>query len=62
MPYKGAAEAVTEIVAGRIDFSPQLPTTTVPLINDGKLSPLAVSAAQAHLDPAQRADHDRGRA
>jgi tripartite-type tricarboxylate transporter receptor subunit TctC len=44
VPYKGAAEAVTEIVAGRIDFSPQLPTTTLPLINDGKLIALAVSA------------------
>jgi tripartite-type tricarboxylate transporter receptor subunit TctC len=42
--FKGAAEAVTEVVAGRIDFSPQLPTTTLPLINDGKLVPLAVSA------------------
>ncbi len=42
--YKGAAEAVTEVVAGRIDFSPQLPTTTLPLINDGKLIALAVSA------------------
>jgi hypothetical protein len=44
VPFKGAAEAVTEIVAGRIDFSPQLPTTTLPLINDGKLIALAVSA------------------
>ena len=44
VPFKGAAEAVTEVVAGRIDFSPQLPTTTLPLINAGKLRPLAVSA------------------
>jgi tripartite-type tricarboxylate transporter receptor subunit TctC len=44
VPYKGAAEAVTEVVAGRIDFSPQLPTTTLPLVNDGKLIGLAVSA------------------
>jgi tripartite-type tricarboxylate transporter receptor subunit TctC len=42
--FKGAAEAVTEVVAGRIDFSPQLPTTTLPLISDGKLVALAVSA------------------
>ena len=42
--FKGAAEAVTEVVAGRIDFSPQLPTTTLPLVNDGKLVALAVSA------------------
>jgi tripartite-type tricarboxylate transporter receptor subunit TctC len=44
IPFKGAAEAVTEVVAGRIDFSPQLPTTTLPLISGGKLVPLAVSA------------------
>ena len=42
--YRGAAEAVTEIVAGRVDFSPQLPTTTLPLVRDGKLVPLAVQA------------------
>ncbi len=42
--YRGAAEAVTEIVAGRVDFSPQLPTTTLPLLRDGKLVALAVSA------------------
>ena len=44
VPFKGAAEAVTEVVAGRIDFSPQLPTTTLPLINEGRLIALAVSA------------------
>jgi tripartite-type tricarboxylate transporter receptor subunit TctC len=44
VPFKGAAEAVIEVVAGRIDFSPQLPTTTLPQISDGKLIPLAVSA------------------
>lgn len=44
VPYRGAAEAVTEIVAGRIDFSPQLPTTTLPLVREGKLVALAVSA------------------
>jgi tripartite-type tricarboxylate transporter receptor subunit TctC len=44
VPFKGAAEAVTEVVAGRIDFSPRLPTTTLPLINTGQLIALAVSA------------------
>ena len=42
-PFKGAAEAVTEVVAGRIDFSVQLPATTLPLLKDGKLAALAVS-------------------
>src|SRR5262245_58092351 len=44
IPFRGAAEAVTEVVAGRADFSAQLPTTTLPLINEGRLVPLAVSA------------------
>jgi tripartite-type tricarboxylate transporter receptor subunit TctC len=44
IPFRGAAEAVTEVVAGRADFSVQLATTTVALINEGKLLALAVSA------------------
>jgi tripartite-type tricarboxylate transporter receptor subunit TctC len=44
IPFRGAAEAVTEVVAGRGDFSAQLATTTISLINEGKLAPLAVSA------------------
>jgi tripartite-type tricarboxylate transporter receptor subunit TctC len=44
IPFKGAPEAVTEVIAGRIDFSTQLGATTLPLIREGKLKPLAVSA------------------
>jgi tripartite-type tricarboxylate transporter receptor subunit TctC len=44
IPFKGAAEAVTDVVAGRADFSVQLPATTLPLLKDGKLVALAVSA------------------
>lgn len=44
IPFKGAAEAVTDVVAGRIDFSVQLFTTTISLLNDGQLVGLAVSA------------------
>ena len=43
-PHPATPDAVTEVVAGRIDFSPQLPATTLPLIDDGKLIALAVSA------------------
>jgi tripartite-type tricarboxylate transporter receptor subunit TctC len=46
IPFKGAAEAVTDVVAGRSDFSVQLPVTTLPLIEGGQLVPLAVSAQQ----------------
>ncbi|MBV9970168.1 MAG: hypothetical protein JO228_09305, partial [Xanthobacteraceae bacterium] len=44
--FKGAAEAVTDLVAGRADFSVQPFTTTLALVNDGKLVALAVSAAK----------------
>lgn len=44
IPFKGAAEAVTDVVAERSDFSVQLPATTLPLLRDGKLAALAVSA------------------
>jgi len=42
--FKGAAEAVTEVVAERVDFSVQPFTTTLSLLRDGKLKALAVSA------------------
>ena len=42
--FKGAAEAVTELVAERVDFSVQPFTTTLSLLRDGKLVALAVSA------------------
>src|SRR5438552_14202060 len=44
IPFKGAAEAVTDVIAGRSDFSVQLTATTVPQIREGTLVPLAVSA------------------
>jgi len=44
IPFKGAAEAVTDVIAGRSDFSVQLTSTTVPQIREGALVPLAVSA------------------
>ncbi len=44
IPFKGAAEAVTDVIAGRSDFSVQLTSTTVPQIREGILVPLAVSA------------------
>ena len=44
IPFKGAAEAVTDVIAGRSDFSVQLTSTTVPQIREGRLTALAVSA------------------
>jgi tripartite-type tricarboxylate transporter receptor subunit TctC len=44
VPFRGAPEALTEVMAGRVDvyFSPVTPA--LPLIRDGKLLPLAVSS------------------
>ena len=46
VPFKGAPEALTEIMAGRVDtyFSPLTPA--LPLIQAGKLIPLAVSSVK----------------
>jgi tripartite-type tricarboxylate transporter receptor subunit TctC len=44
IPFKGAAEAVTAVIAGNSDFSVQLPSTTLPHIKQGTLTALAVSA------------------
>jgi tripartite-type tricarboxylate transporter receptor subunit TctC len=46
IPFKGASEAVTDVIAGRSDFSVQLTSTTVPQIREGTLVALAVSAHQ----------------
>lgn len=44
IPFKGSGESLREIVAGRVDFSVQSFATTVPLVQDGTLLALAVSA------------------
>jgi tripartite-type tricarboxylate transporter receptor subunit TctC len=46
IPFKGPAEALTEIMAGRVDFFivPTLPA--MPMIRDGRLLPIAVSSSQ----------------
>lgn len=44
IPFRGAAEAVTDVYAGRSDFSIQPMSTVLPLIRDGKLTALAVMA------------------
>ena len=44
IPFKGAPEAVTEVIAGRADFSMQLITTTLSQVREGTLAALAVSA------------------
>jgi tripartite-type tricarboxylate transporter receptor subunit TctC len=44
VPYKGAPEALTDVIAGRIDFYFSPLTAALPLIRDGQVRPLAVSS------------------
>lgn len=43
VPFRGGPEALTEVVAGRVDFSCMGMSAALPFIRDGKLVPLAVS-------------------
>ena len=46
VPFKGSPEALTEVVAGRVDMYFCPITTAIPLIGDGKLVALAVSSSK----------------
>ena len=45
VPFKGAPEALTEVLAGRADFYFSPLTATLPFLQDGKLQALAVSGS-----------------
>ncbi len=45
VPFKGGVEAMTEVIAGRIDFSFVALGAALPLIRDGKIVALAVNGA-----------------
>jgi len=46
IPFKGGAEAMTEVIAGRIDFFFVALGAALPLIRDGKLTALAVNSGK----------------
>jgi tripartite-type tricarboxylate transporter receptor subunit TctC len=45
VPFRGSAPAVTELIAGRLDFMMDPPASMMEFIRDGRLRPLAVSSA-----------------
>ncbi len=47
VPYRTAAAAVQDLLAGRMNFSIDSPTLMMPLIRDGRLKPIAVTSADA---------------
>jgi tripartite-type tricarboxylate transporter receptor subunit TctC len=50
IPYKGGAEALTDVLGGRIDFYYCPISTALPLIRDGRLIALAVSTPTRAAD------------
>jgi tripartite-type tricarboxylate transporter receptor subunit TctC len=46
IPFKGGAEAMTEVIAGRVDFFFGPVALVLPQIREGKLTPLAVNTEQ----------------
>ena len=46
VPFRGGPEALTEVTAGRVDFTCMGMSSALGLIRDGKLVPLAVSSAK----------------
>jgi tripartite-type tricarboxylate transporter receptor subunit TctC len=46
VPYKGAAPAITGLLAGDVDMMVDTPTAPLPMIKAGRLRPLAVTSRQ----------------
>jgi tripartite-type tricarboxylate transporter receptor subunit TctC len=46
VPYRGVPLALTDLVAGRVQFSFGSPVSTLPLVKEGKLRLLAVTTAR----------------
>jgi tripartite-type tricarboxylate transporter receptor subunit TctC len=61
VPQRGAPEALTEVIAGRVDFYFAPLINALPFLKDGQLVALAVSGSQRASALRRRADHGRGR-
>jgi tripartite-type tricarboxylate transporter receptor subunit TctC len=42
VPYKGALALLNDVIGGRLDYTLDTPGTTMPMIRDGRLKPIAV--------------------
>jgi tripartite-type tricarboxylate transporter receptor subunit TctC len=49
VPFRGSAPAVTELIAGRLDFMMDPPASMMEFIRDGRLRALAVSSAARYF-------------
>ena len=61
IPFRGGPEALTEVIAGRVDFYFCPINTALPLIREGKLVRAGDERHRAGARTARRADHARGR-
>ena len=59
VPFRGAPEVLTEVMAGRLDFYMSPVAPAMPLITGGKLQALAVASAKRGDRAAGRADDHR---
>ena len=50
IPYRGGAQAITDMLGGRIQMNLGATATLAPLVREGKLKALAVSSPQRHRD------------
>ena len=50
IPYRGGAQAVTDMLGGRIQMNLGTTATLLPLIRDGRVRALAVTSTQRHPD------------
>ena len=50
IPYKGGAAAMPDFLGGRIQMLIPTPSTTLPLVREGKMLPLAITSAERSPD------------
>ncbi|MGO4328126.1 Bug family tripartite tricarboxylate transporter substrate binding protein [Cupriavidus sp. 2TAF22] len=50
IPYKGSAAALTDVMAGNVDFMFDVPVTSLPQLRSGKVRALATTGAQRSPD------------
>ena len=61
VPYRGAAPAFTDVIAGRVDCTFAVMASGLPLAQSGQLRALGVTTADPRADGAGGAHHRRGR-
>ena len=61
IPYKGGAAALPDFLGGRIQVLNPTPSTSIPLIRDGKMRPLLITSPARIARASRGADRARGR-